>query len=52
MVAQQPVSRALDKVRGDSSFRHHAQRIAAETAQAPAVDDVFDELATSQTRRR
>jgi len=40
------IAEAIETVRGDSSFREHAQRIAAEIAQAPTVDDVLNELTT------
>lgn len=42
------IAEAIEKVRGHSSFRQHAQRIAAEMAQAPTVDDLLDELTTTR----
>lgn len=38
------LAEAIETVRSDPSFRRHAQRIAAEMAQAPTVDDLLDEL--------
>jgi UDP:flavonoid glycosyltransferase YjiC (YdhE family) len=53
---QRPLSRAdavsiadaITTVRGNSSFRQHAQRIAAEMAHAPTADDLLNELTTIQ----
>lgn len=42
-----PIAEAIETVRGDSSFHQHAQRIAAEMAQAPTVDDCLVDLTTS-----
>lgn len=40
------IAEAIETVRSHSSFRHHAQRLAAEMAEAPTVDDLLDELTT------
>jgi UDP:flavonoid glycosyltransferase YjiC (YdhE family) len=42
------IAEAIEAVRADSSFRQHAQRIAAEMAQAPTVDDLLGELTTTR----
>jgi UDP:flavonoid glycosyltransferase YjiC (YdhE family) len=42
------IAQAIETVRGDSSFRQHAQRIAAEMAQAPTVDNLLNELTTTR----
>lgn len=42
------LAEAIENVRGHSSFRQHAQRIAAEMAQAPTVDALFNELTTTR----
>lgn len=38
------LAETIDAVRSDGSFRRHAERIAAEMARAPTVDDLLDEL--------
>jgi len=42
------IAEAIETVRSHSSFRQHAQRIAAEMAQAPTVNDLLDELTTTR----
>src|SRR5690606_17210033 len=41
------IAEAIDLVRSDASFRRDAQRIAAEMARAPTVDDLLDELTST-----
>lgn len=42
------IAEAIETVRGNSSFGHHAQQIANEMAQAPTADDLLDELTTTR----
>lgn len=42
------IAEAIETVRGHSSFRQHARRIAAEMAQAPTADDLLNELTTTR----
>lgn len=42
------IAEAIETVRSHPSFRRHAQRIAAEMAQAPTVDDLLDGLTTTR----
>jgi UDP:flavonoid glycosyltransferase YjiC (YdhE family) len=42
------IAEAIETVRSHSSFRQNAQRIAAEMARSPTVDDLLDELATTR----
>jgi hypothetical protein len=42
------IAEAIETVRGYSSFRQHAHRIAAEMAQAPTVDDLLNELTATR----
>lgn len=42
------IAEAIETVRGHSSFREHAHRIAVEMAQAPTVGDLLSELMTTR----